>query len=512
MKKILAIALDAAEPSLIEKWTEDGSLPVLKRLREYGRYGRLTSSAQWMTGSSWPTFYTGKNPANHGFYNYLVWNSQKLVTEPPTPDRMPLRPFWRDMKDPGGPRSIVIDIPLTYGVEPFNGMELISFATHDALVPFAGYPPEFVDAIRSRYGKGLMSRERYELQSKGQFFNTRDEMIRIVGQVGTLCKSLVEKQDWDFFLASFSSIHRAGHRLWKTHNIKGRLTMEEQAEALDALRQVYIACDREIGKIIDLAGLDATVFVFSLHGMGDNSTRTAILPEMLNRVLHAKRTDHHPPQSDPLSRLRGWIPLSVRSSVKSALPVQARHWLTAFWRQNREPWGSTRAFSMLADTQGWIRINLRGREAQGIVNPGQEFDDLCEEIATGLRTYVDQDTREPLIKSIVRSSQVLEGEKLDMLPDLIILWNETPAHKHREIFSPQYGTIPWPTPGRNPEGRSGNHLFQGMLIAAGPDIQPGTIVNGHILDLAPTILAWLEQPVPPEMEGKILPLLNTHQT
>jgi bisphosphoglycerate-independent phosphoglycerate mutase (AlkP superfamily) len=47
-----------------------------------------------------------------------------------------------------------------------------------------------------------------------------------------------------------------------------------------------------------------------------------------------------------------------------------------------------------------------------------------------------------------------------------------------------------------------------MLIAAGPGIKPGRTENGHILDLAPTILALLNQPVPAGMEGKPLRLMH----
>jgi bisphosphoglycerate-independent phosphoglycerate mutase (AlkP superfamily) len=45
-----------------------------------------------------------------------------------------------------------------------------------------------------------------------------------------------------------------------------------------------------------------------------------------------------------------------------------------------------------------------------------------------------------------------------------------------------------------------------MLIAAGAGVKSGKISNGHILDLAPTILALLDQPIPQEMEGRVLPI------
>jgi predicted AlkP superfamily phosphohydrolase/phosphomutase len=171
-------------------------------------------------------------------------------------------------------------------------------------------------------------------------------------------------------------------------------------------------------------------------------------------------------------------------------------------------WQKTRAFNLFSDTQGWVRLNVRGREALGIVEPGAEYDQLCQEIAEGLLTFADADTGEPIIKDIFRPHQAFEGERLADLPDIVVRWLETPASKHRAVSSPKFGEIPWPTPGHNPEGRSGNHRAQGMLIAAGPGVKAGTIRNANILDIAPTILSLLGQPIPAEMEGKPLRLVQ----
>lgn len=506
MTRILAIALDAAEPSLIERWMEDGSLPVLNRLREEGAYGRLASPAEWMTGSAWPTFYTGQNPANHGFYNYLVWRADTMSTETPSPDRMPLRPFWRDLQDPAGPRVIAIDTPLTFDAEPFNGREIIGLATHDCLVPMTGHPPEFVRDVRARCGEQIMSAEHYSLQSKRDFLGGRNEAVHVIQTVAGLCLDLIARESWDLFFVSFASIHRAGHRLWALHNITDTLTAAERDECSDALRQVYVACDRAVGRLLEAAGPETTVLVFSLHGMGANTSKTLLLPEMLRRVLEDKSSDASRPSPGLARRIRTMIPPGIRHRVKSALPVQIRHRLTAFWRLNDIDWSRTRAFSMLADMQGWIRVNLKGRESRGIVDTA-EYDDLCEQIAAGLRTFVDVDTQQPVVHNIVRAAQVFEGEKLDWLPDLIIQWSDAPVAGVRAIASPRYGRIDWPLPGKNPEGRSGNHLPEGMLIAAGNGIKSGNIIGAHILDLAPTILTFMGQPVPAHMEGK--PLFRT---
>jgi predicted AlkP superfamily phosphohydrolase/phosphomutase len=114
------------------------------------------------------------------------------------------------------------------------------------------------------------------------------------------------------------------------------------------------------------------------------------------------------------------------------------------------------------------------------------------------------DTGEPLVVDVVRPARFLKGPMQDLLPDLLVTWSKTPASRHRIVGSPRYGSIPWPTPGSNPEGRSGNHTGEGLVIAAGKHIKSRNIKEAHILDLAPTILALLGQPVPSQMQGRAL--------
>ena len=56
---VLMIGIDAAEVSLLQKWMDEGALPNLRALQVRGAFGRLTSTAQWLVGSPWPSFYTG---------------------------------------------------------------------------------------------------------------------------------------------------------------------------------------------------------------------------------------------------------------------------------------------------------------------------------------------------------------------------------------------------------------------------------------------------------------------
>jgi predicted AlkP superfamily phosphohydrolase/phosphomutase len=275
------------------------------------------------------------------------------------------------------------------------------------------------------------------------------------------------------------------------------------------LSSLYRACDAAVGRILERVPASARIVVFSLHGMGANHSRCAVFPEMLNRILAPGRARSALPgeSSGLLRRIRQRVPIRWRSALKYYLPQKAQDRLALFWRRELKPdWSRTRAMAYLADLEAYVQTNQRGREREGIV-PEAESAGLLAEIAGALTTYVDEETGAPIIKSIGHPSELYPaGPNLHLLPDLIVQWQETPAASHRAIVSPRYGRIPWPTPGKNPAGRSGHHRSTGWVLATGPGISPGLLLpQASILDLAPTVLALLNEPPPYPMRGRPIP-------
>ena len=118
-----------------------------------------------------------------------------------------------------------------------------------------------------------------------------------------------------------------------------------------------------------------------------------------------------------------------------------------------QDWTTTRAFAQPADNQGYVRVNLRGRERDGIVEPG-EAEALMDEIASGLMTFTDADGA-PAVKAVERVADTFDtGVHSDRLPDLIVRWSDRPATRLTEVVSPRFGTVKRRGHG---SGRSGNH-------------------------------------------------------
>ena len=55
---------------------------------------------------------------------------------------------------------------------------------------------------------------------------------------------------------------------------------------------------------------------------------------------------------------------------------------------------------------GAVRLNLRGREAQGRLDPS-EVEATIAELTTGLREVINVDTGEPIVTAVVPAAEVL---------------------------------------------------------------------------------------------------------
>ncbi|MGD2055481.1 MAG: alkaline phosphatase family protein [Gammaproteobacteria bacterium] len=486
--RILMIGLDAGDPELIEQWTGDGTLPHLARLRAQGVSGRLDSSAKYLAGSPWPTMYTGCDVSSHGLYHDFQWRQADMGFAAPSEDWLDVDPFWRNLE--GDVDVIAYDIPFAPACRPFHGTEISGWACHDKLAPASSFPADIVDTTRRRFGQWTVSYEGYGPGRIGELLALRREMLENTRCSAELAEWLLDRP-WRLGIVCFSAPHRGGHRLWDRSSIKGAVSDAGGAEFDGALRDLYVACDQAIGRLVALHP-DASVLVFSTHGMMVNTSRVDFLDEMLARVLAG---GEHGRRRVSLSRRFGealpdeWLRFITRN-----IPGRLRNRLVTMWSAGAIDWRVTPAFCCRADLHGYIRVNLKGREPLGIVAPGGEFDALCERIARGLSSFRDADTGEPFVEEVCRADAVFpDGPRRDYLPDLIVRWRPTPSFLHRAVHSPRFGLVRRATPGRVPNGRSGNHRGEGILIARGPGIPQGSQLSTrpHIRDLAPSVLARL---------------------
>lgn len=158
---------------------------------------------------------------------------------------------------------------------------------------------------------------------------------------------------------------------------------------------------------------------------------------------------------------------------------------------------------MGADLEGLVQINLRGRERNGIVEPGAAYEALCEEIASGLASFTDADSGTPLIAEVIRKRCLWpEADRRRDLCDLLVRWAARSPVGLRMVRSPRYGAFVNPHAGGLADGRSGHHLPTGWLIGAGAGTVAGSVLeDAHATDLTATLHCLLGVPVPRHVRG-----------
>ena len=205
---------------------------------------------------------------------------------------------------------------------------------------------------------------------------------------------------------------------------------------------------------------------------------------------------------NPWRILKMVVPGRIQYRIKAMLPQAMQHRLLFLWYAGGKTWSGHRAFAIPNnDSVGAIRVSVRGRDKDGLVQPGAEYDEICRDIAEALEELTDPVSGRRVVKLVTRTHREFEGPFLDNLPDLTVLWDQ--SFRWESVASPRVGTLRIP----RQDARGGSHRPRGFFLATGPGVPAGAVVEGRsIYDIAPTVLEYAGVPTPADLDGRPLPL------
>ena len=164
-------------------------------------------------------------------------------------------------------------------------------------------------------------------------------------------------------------------------------------------------------------------------------------------------------------------------------------------------WKKTKAYAL---GLGGIYLNLKGREREGIVVPGDEARALKQELAGKLTGLMDGELGNQAINAIFDREDIYKGPYKENSPDLIVGYSEG----YRASWDSVKGIVGSVVFEDNKKAWSGDHCID-------PATVPGVIFcseklnrsDPSIWDIAPTALELFGVPVPAHMDGR--PLIDT---
>jgi len=502
--RTVVFGLDAACHSVLDRLPED-AVPTLRSIFEAGVDAPLRSQVPPWTPSAWPSLYTGMNPGKHGIFDFLSFDGYEWDVVNATHCRE--RPIW-ELLDRYGFRSVVVNVPVTHPPTAFDGALVPGYmAPESPTCHPAGLFDELDDAIGSY--------RVYPDESEGEHGYTA-----AVSSRGAAFRYLADRFDPDFGFLQFQATDTVFH---------------DRPDDWETIEAIYCAVDTEIQLVLDACDPD-NVFVVSDHGMGPlagvefrandflagrGDVRTVAggdgMPTwstVRDSELKAGGDAADPPRREQVAALRdSALAAAVSTAARLGLTSQrigralervglaetvARAVPTSVIRSGTErvDFPNSAAY-MRSRTECGIRLNLVGREPDGVVPPA-EYETVRAELIAALRE-VEAPDGSSLFEAVLPREAVFEGSQIERAADIVLVPAGFEHFLSAEIRGSVFGrpTEPW------------NHKLDGLVAARGEAIDAGRSLEGAtLLDIAPTVLATFDVPADRRMDGAALRIVE----
>lgn len=485
-RRVLAIGIDAAEPTLVRALIDEGDLPCLRALLNGGTWGRVLSPAHIGSGAVWPTFWTGVPPPEHGVYGSWSWRPEAMCVSRVATDH--LTPFWKDLALRGYSVT-VLDVPFASVTGLPKGVEITEWGAHDWVRGrLEVSPPDAMEVVTRSGGIHPFAAGAVDATGPRDHAGLSRLISRCltgVRQRGTLALALLSRGAPDLCVVVFPEVHRASHFLWHTvdptHAEHDRQAVGLPPSVTSGLRDVYREVDRQVGRLVEAVGAERTVLVFSLHGMrGTRGVPTILDPLLRSMGLAAVTTWGRQSWPDRIRSVLGVVKRRVPAPVRRLLSRPASRAvmlrLVQLGIMPAYDWSRTVAFPLPTDQHGWLRLNLVGREAHGIVNPGQ-YGEICSRLDRLLRGLATKDGC-PLVRDVIAVARYNDGLPPMHLPDLIVHWHDAASAAPLRLTTPAVSAYPMAA------GLTGQHAPVGFFIvrwAGNPRCEVGPAVAAEEL-------------------------------
>ncbi len=461
MPKIVVLGLEGLSPQLVKQWLD--KLPNLKEMQQVGLWGEIESTVPPIAPPAWTCVQSGRNPGAYGFWNYsyrddFSYSEPKLVNSRVRDERVDcLYKILPKM----GQKVATINIPVSWPPPQIPGGYCITDSMTPSLAHGFTWPESLKDEVYNLVGEYILEATEasvnYRLMDKDRVLKRIYDMDT---QRFTLLKHFIHEKKCDYIFTVIMGSERIPRLFYRYFDQRHR-RYEPDPRYKNAVLDYYIWIDKNIGEIREILGSDTILFVLSNYSVQRLDGRIN-LNEWLIQEGYMTLYDY-PSQPTELKDLGvDWSRTKV--------------WATGY--------------------TGQIYLNLKGREAQGVVDP-DDYDELLDELADKIWSIPDEDGK-ALNTQIFKRDDIHYGSYTEYGPDLFVSfdeyhWNasEMVGYGHGKVHS--FDTAKG--------SDDGSHGLSGYFCIAGLGVPAKGEFKVSLLNSAPTILDVLGLEIPEDMES-----------
>jgi predicted AlkP superfamily phosphohydrolase/phosphomutase len=500
MPKVFLLGIDGASWKVLDRFMAEGLMPNLDEITRRGTRGVLNSTFPYLTPVAWSSMLTGVKPGKHCVFGYNVMENREGMIIGLLANRTKIKsPTVMDMFSQLGKKVISVNMPMSYPPQPHDGTILTGLMTPSKESAFYR-PPDLlqelkehgidyridIDVARDAGGDLEHRMELYLADGAERFFR---DLRQVSEEREKAVHYLMSNKDWDLFQVNFISMDRIQHYLWDDIWVD-----DPESETARRIREHFVYLDSVIGRIHSAIKDQAVLIICSDHGFGDYKGNFYPAVWLKQKGYYVERDSEVTPGL-LVKRLLKSLGLSkkvLRFLERSDKTVAKK---LIYVGTSNVSWRKTRAY--VYSTCG-IRINLKGRDQYGIVEPGRDYDALREEIAGGLMNITDDEGRK-VMKAVYRVEDLYGVSNIPEAPDLFFEFKDDSFYttyyaitESSRFLDKGYG---W---------RQGDHRRDGVVALAGRGIESGRTITADIEDILPTIMFIQDLPLSDDFDGKII--------
>lgn len=480
-RKIFVLGLDGVSWDQLNPLMKEGVLKNLKSICAKGVSGRMESIIPPETVPAWFAIATGLNPGKTGVFDYVNRTSRDShAIVPLSPNCYSQRSIW-DYLGKNGYEVGLFGYPTMSPPLEVQGF-CVSGPDRSWEHPLAfpeGLEQELND-ITGGYEDHINLRNPKYRKNIDTFFT---DLNRIIKKQCNAIKYLAEKKNWDFFFAVFTFTDWMEHMLCKYYDTSHPdHDPPASREVLKKYHETWAIIDEFIGGLKSMLSEETLMMIISDHGSGP--------------VASAFYANTWLERMGWLRKKRGW-----KQRVAGNLKL--------FDGKSHSRYGS-RVFRILRNRILKIKniMDMIDVESSLAISPDHNVMAGCLHLTQagkkipGFRDKLVQELRELPQKidgiesvEIYLPEETYHGECVGLSPDIIFAINKYGCTVEVDFNDKPFSaspSLPW---------RSGGHAPMGIFIGSGDGVAPQTLERLHILDMAPTILAFYCVPVPANMDG-----------
>jgi predicted AlkP superfamily phosphohydrolase/phosphomutase len=434
---VLVIALDGVPFSYVQRLFAEGELPNLRAIATAGPMVQMDTAVPNVSSVAWASFMTGTNPGKHNIYGFLDRHLGTTKTYIPTARDIRV-PTIQELLSQAGRRVFSMNVPVTYPPRPVNGTVIGCFLSPNLE---KAAPNADVLATLQRIGYQIDADPWRARQDKADFL---PHLVEVFDARMEATRHFWHQEPWDFFMSHIMETDRLHHFFWEEME-------NEDPRYAPAFLDLYRRVDAALGEISGWLDEDTTLIVLSDHGFCSIRQEVHVNTWLAQQGYLSYTTDE---------------PKSLADLAPSSV-----------------------AFSF---DPGRIYLNVRGREANGHIAPGADYERVRDELRTALADMRDPVTGARMVRAVMDRDELYSGGAIDAAPDLVLDMEDGYDAK---------GPFGKPDVVFKGNALVGMHTTPDALLSIS-GVTPGRRPN--IVDVAPTILERLGVPVPAHLDGSSL--------